>query len=96
VVSVQFPESTAPPLLHRSRCAPSLHHHQTTPFGDLPCQVSLFHLLVLRRNPNPLLGVQDLTGVHSASLVGCQRCATISPSVTSTSSHRRATPWCHH
>jgi hypothetical protein len=53
VVSVQLPEPMAPPLLHQSRCAPSLRHRRTTPFGELPRQVSLFHLLVLRRNPNP-------------------------------------------
>jgi hypothetical protein len=76
------------------RCAPSLHHRETTPFDELPCQVSLFHLPVLRRNPNPLLGVQDLTGVQSASLIGRQRCAAVSPTVTSASSRRRAAPRC--
>jgi hypothetical protein len=72
MVSVQLPEPTAPLLLQRSRCAPSLRRHRTTPFGELLCQVSLtlFHLPVLQRNPNPLLDVQDLTGAQSASLIG--------------------------
>jgi hypothetical protein len=77
-----------------SYCAPLLRRHRTTPFGEQPRQVSLFHLLVLRRNANPLLGMQDLTGVQSASLIGRQHCTTVSPTVTSSSSRRRAAPRC--
>jgi hypothetical protein len=57
VVSVQLPESTTLPLLHRSHCMSSSHHRRTTPFSELPHHVSLFHLPVLWCNPNPFLGM---------------------------------------
>jgi hypothetical protein len=76
VVSVHLPEPTAPPLLHQSRCASSLHPTEPPPFLS-------YHAKSL-----------DLTKAQSASLIGRQRCITISPMVTSASSHRHVAPRC--